>query len=132
MSDPLDVSGSWRGIFNYPQALPPNSFEAELREAGGIVTGETREVGDGEDEGETILHAYLDGRRSGTGISFVKRYDLLRRAANPVHYDGTLSPEGDEITGRWTIAGNWSGTFLMVRSSRRAEEAVREGAETAR
>lgn len=132
MTDPLDVSGSWHGIFNYPRSLPSNSFEAELREADGIVTGETREAGDGNDHGEAVLHAYLDGRRSGLGIAFAKRYDLLHRAANPVHYEGTLSPDGDEITGRWIIPDSWSGTFLMVRSSRGTEAIVREAAETVR
>jgi hypothetical protein len=129
VSDPLDLSGSWHGLFNYPRGMPPTSFEAELREVGGTITGETREASDSAEDEAAILHAYVEGHRSGLQVDFIKRYDLMRRAGKPVSYSGTLSPDGDEITGRWNLPGDWSGTFLMVRSSRRAAEVEREVAD---
>ena len=129
MTDPLDVTGAWEGIFNYPRGLPPGGFRAELRDASGAITGETEERGDADQAGLT-LHALIVGTRSGTAVAFTKRYDALARAADPVHYEGTLSPDGDEITGRWTIPGSWSGSFIMVRAARRAAPAAVEVAET--
>ena len=80
MSDPLDVTGSWEGIFNYPRTMPASGFRCELREHGGVVTGETQERGDaGAERGQTLL-ALLDGRRDGHALRFVKRYDDPARA----------------------------------------------------
>ena len=49
-------------------------------------------------------------------VRWVKIYDDLNRA--PPRYEGRIQPGGDEIEGEWTIPGNWSGTFLMVRGPR--------------
>lgn len=116
------MTGRWDGIFNYPHDLPPNGFTATLIEQGGAITGETEEVGDTDPgEGET-LHALIDGTRIGSAVNFTKHYDRVDRAPFPVRYDGTLSPEGDEIAGEWTIPGIWSGTFIMVRQIGAVEE----------
>lgn len=32
-----------------------------------------------------------------------------------VAYEGIVTNDGDEITGRWDIPGEWSGTFIMTR-----------------
>ncbi len=129
MSDPLDMTGAWEGIYNYPRGLPPSGFRAELRDAAGAITGETEERGDADQAGLT-LHALIVGTRSDTAVVFTKRYDALARAAHPVRYEGTLSPDGDEVTGRWTIPGSWSGSFIMVRAARRATPVAIEAAET--
>ncbi|AXJ95250.1 MULTISPECIES: hypothetical protein [unclassified Sphingomonas] len=132
MSDPLDVSGAWDGIFSYPRGLPPNGFACELREHGGRIDGETHERAEvGADRGTTIF-ALIEGMRQGHAVRFTKRYDDPRRAAHPVLYDGTLSADGDEIAGRWEIAGQWSGGFIMVRQQRRGAAAERKIAETVR
>ncbi len=34
-----------------------------------------------------------------------------------VQYTGEVNEDGIEIEGRWTVRSNWSGTFLMIRSS---------------
>ena len=130
--DPLDVSGSWDGIFNYPRGVPSNAFRAELVEHAGAISGETHERSDAHhDRGATVV-ALLDGRRSGTDISFTKRYDDLVRAGHPVSYTGALSSEGDEITGTWNIPGEWSGTFIMVRQTRAGSAAKQQVEETVR
>jgi hypothetical protein len=40
-----------------------------------------------------------------------------------------MAAGGDEIEGRWTIPGAWSGTFLMVRASRQSEAIERQASE---
>lgn len=128
----LNVTGEWTGIFNYPDPHPPTGFEAVLREVAGAITGETRECSDSAEDADPVQCALIDGMRSGHSVTFTKYYDEMHRAQNPVRYDGTLSDEGDEITGRWSIAGHWSGTFMMVRASGRADVVEREAEEELR
>jgi hypothetical protein len=127
----LDVSGLWDGIFNYPRLMPPNAFQAELRDTGGAISGETSERSDWNRKPNAILIALIEGRRIGQAISFTKFYDDVIRL-KPVHYEGTLSGDGNEITGTWSIPDSWSGTFIMVRRAaaglaeeRRIAEVVR-------
>ena len=130
MTDPLDVTGTWTGIYSYPRALPANGFLAVLRETGGAVTGETTERSPSAhpDYGGGEARAFLDGRREGTAVHFVKHYDAAHRVGTPVLYQGTLAPDGDEITGRWEVPGQWGGSFIMTREARRgAEEERRVG-----
>ncbi|MGR6330748.1 hypothetical protein ACU5AX_16930 [Sphingomonas sp. XXL09] len=132
MADPLDVTGSWDGIFSYPRAMPPNGFRCELREHAGRISGETQERRDtGPDRGTTI-RALLDGVRQGRSVRFTKRYDSPDLAYYAVVYDGALAADGDEISGRWDIAGHWSGSFIMVRQQRRGVAAKRTVAEEVR
>jgi hypothetical protein len=111
-----DLSGHWLGMFNYPAEFPPNNFEAELRDAGGIVTGLITQPREVFDFPGPPRQAVIDGHRTGGQLSFVKLYDDLDR--DTVHYSGTIQPGGDEIEGIWTIPGDWSGTFMMVRARR--------------
>jgi len=118
----FDLSGEWRGIFNYPSMFPPNEFRASLRDSAGLLSGlisQPREVFDtpGPDR-----QAVIDGSRDGASVRFVKIYDDLDRPTP--HYEGTVQPGGNEIEGTWTIPGDWSGTFLMIRSAdaKQAEE----------
>ena len=123
-----DLSGKWSGIYNYPSLFPANSFEAELRDEGGIVTGiitQPREYFEGPGPPQ---QAVIEGRRDGGIVSFVKFYDDLNRPTP--HYRGTVRPGGDEIEGQWTIEGHWSGTFLMIRGSRAGEAIERRISET--
>jgi len=123
----FDLSGDWRGIFNYPSMCPPNEFRAALRDSAGVLSGlisQSREVFDhpGPDR-----QALIEGSRDGASVRFVKIYDDLDRPTP--HYEGTVQPGGDEIEGTWTIPGDWSGTFLMVRQSRAAAKAERKVSE---
>jgi len=126
--DTLNLTGFWKGVFSYPHSLPPNQFDAELREHAGLITGETSEHGR---TGQT-LHGMIEGQRHGFEVGFSKLYDAMRRATTPVHYSGILSGDGTEISGTWTIPGSWSGTFLMVRAKPKAIAVERKVAETVR
>jgi len=116
-----DLSGQWSGIYNYPSLFPPNTFEATLRDEGGLITGEIVQPGEHFEPPGTVQHAVIEGRSEGGTLRFVKFYDDLARPTP--HYHGRIQPGGDEIEGEWTIPGDWSGTFLMIRGGR-AEEAV--------
>ena len=123
------MTGRWEGIFNYPRSLPPNGFTATFAEQAGIITGETVEASDRDADQGAALPARIDGERIGSAVRFTKCYDDRVRA-HPVHYAGTLSPEGDEIVGEWTIPGVWSGSFIMVRQPGRVAGVAEEvGAE---
>ena len=126
MSD-ADLSGRWRGIYNYPAHFPPNRFEATIRDSGGLITGEITQPGEIFEPPGTVQHAVIEGRREGGTVSFVKFYDDLARPTP--HYRGTIQPGGDEIEGEWTIPGDWSGTFLMIRGAKATEGAARRVSE---
>lgn len=116
MSDSdLDLSGRWSGIYNYPAHYPPNSFEATIRDSGGVITGEISQPGEFFEPPGTCQYAVIEGSREGSTLRFVKIYDDLSRPTP--HYHGVVKPGGDEIEGEWTIPGDWSGTFLMIRGS---------------
>ena len=117
-----DLSGDWIGNYSYPGELEPVPFEATLVESNGHLTGETKEPGHMLDMGE-IAHALLHGSRTGAQVSFTKVYDSIEH--DPILYDGTVDDTGAEIHGRWTIVGEWSGSFLMRRAIA-AEEEVEE------
>lgn len=127
-----DLSGRWHGFYNMPNDAAPTPFEAELRDIGGLLSGTISEDGDTFDCLGQTLHAVLDGRRDGDSVSFTKRYDYLPRADYSIHYEGVLTPDGNEIEGRWMIPGIWSGTFLMVRHTGAAATAERKVSEEVR
>ena len=123
-----DLTGEWSGIYNYPAHYPPNSFEASIRDSGGVITGVIRQPGEFFEPAGIIQHAVIEGSREGSAVRFVKMYDDLSRPTP--HYSGTIQPGGDEIEGEWTIPGDWSGTFLMVRGGKaKAEEELEVGEE---
>ena len=113
-----DLSGQWTGIYNYPSLYPPNQFEATIRDSGGIVAGMISQPGEFFEPAGTVQHAVIEGSHNRSTLSFVKIYDDLARPTP--HYQGIIQPGGDEIEGEWTISGDWSGTFLMVRGARAA------------
>jgi len=118
-----DLSGDWIGNYSYPGQLEPVPFLAALFESNGQLTGETTEPGQTIEMGETA-HALLHGSRMGAQVRFTKVYDTIEE--DPVLYEGTVDEAGTEIHGRWTIVGEWSGSFLMRRSAAAEEEVEAE------
>jgi hypothetical protein len=127
-----DLSGRWDGIFNYPRGPGSNHFVAILRDSGGILVGETTEQSDASGDRGATLIAWIEGRHDGGKVSFVKSYDEPTRGHYAVSYQGSVSPDGNEINGIWDIPGIWSGTFIMVRPAGKAIVAEQEIAEPVR
>lgn len=125
-SNEQDLTGVWRGLYAYLGGASV-SFVATLIENGSLISGSTEEPGSGAGSPAATLYATLLGRHDAASISFTKTYegggasDLV-----PIAYEGTVSGDGTEIEGRWTIGPAWSGRFLMIRSSGKAEEVERE------
>lgn len=123
-----NLTGVWHGQFDYPVAHPAGPFTATLLELGAHLSGSVHEPDDGTDAAPGgTLFALIEGRRSGSRVSFVKTYDGSGGRSHSVRYEGVLSPDGSEIEGRWTISAGWSGKFLMIRPLGR-EQTVEEKA----
>ena len=115
--EPLDLSGVWHGQFSYAHGQQPASFVASLNERDGLFDGDTEEVGAvGEAAGRTLT-ATLQGRRTGLRLTFLKLYDGAFDGYDAVQYEGEVSDDGSEILGRWSIVGDASGDFMMIRAS---------------
>jgi hypothetical protein len=119
------LTGIWHGLYSYPVPRAAVSFVATLIETASAVSGTTHErcaIGASPDE---ILYANLLGRRQDSAVAFVKTYEGGNPHYGTVAYEGTLSVDGTEIEGRWTVPGSWSGKFLMIRSAGKAEAVAR-------
>jgi hypothetical protein len=130
MSEGHDISGDWTGIFNYPRDQAPVTFTASLQENGGWITGSVEETSARELGPPRPLGASIQGRRVGAAVTWLKLYDEASPVHDAVSYEGEVSPDGEEIGGRWSIPDSWSGTFLMVRQPGKA--AAREKRKSAR
>jgi hypothetical protein len=108
-----DLSGEWRGIFNYPaSAGPATEFVAALHDRGGVLGGSVEEP----NRYGGQIRATVDGRRNGAAVTFLKLYESDGGGGyDTVSYLGEVDPEGHEIAGRWAIAGFGEGSFIMVR-----------------
>jgi len=112
------LTGVWNGLYMYPLALAPGAFTATLLDFGAVLSGTIHEpdVHGVTDAG--LLYAEVSGRRAGARVEFAKTYDGAGDWTHTVHYRGDLSSDGQEIEGTWTIPGDWSGRFLMIRAGR--------------
>ena len=120
MSEDLDLSGEWTGVYNYPFALPPVPFDAVIHDQSGRISGTTSEIGGTPFSLARRLDAVIDGTRTGASVIFLKMYDQADGEYDVVQYSGTVDSEGDEIGGHWQVRG-MTGTFLMVRRPRASE-----------
>ena len=130
MTDPdgsiaQNLTGVWHGLYSYPIARAPVSFVATLIESASAVSGTTHEPCAFGGSPNEVLYATLLGSREDRAVAFVKTYDGANPHYRTVTYEGTLSPDGTEIEGRWIVPGNWSGKFLMIRSAGKAETVSR-------
>ncbi len=115
----VSLSGAWSGVYNYPRAAPPVPFTAILTQDGVWIVGATEEVGGSGAARGVAISATLQGRRDGANVKWLKLYDRAPGSYNEVAYEGKVNEDATEISGRWSIPGNWSGTFLMIRSPAR-------------
>ena len=95
-----DISGMWLGT--YWQRSNPTRFDVTFAQGGNSLSGR---VMDDSALGEANLSGTIAGRR----ITFVKRY--LASSQAPIEYSGTVSEDGNFMSGEWRIAGfdrgNW-------------------------
>ena len=110
-----NLTGVWDGIYSYPSRYGPVSFVAILIESGSCLSGSTHEPFVRGPSG--TLYATLLGSRKGSVVSFAKTCEGGSPYDHAIAYEGTLSADETEIEGRWSIPGDWSGQFLMVRST---------------
>jgi hypothetical protein len=128
-SDALDLTGVWNGLYSYPRAIEPVSFLTTLVETDSWLAGFIEEIASiGTMRGQTIA-ATVQGRRAGHAVTFLKTYDDLPQGYDTVHYAGDVNHNGSEIEGRWSIPGNWSGRFLMIRAGETEIALARDVAE---
>lgn len=109
-----NLSGVWIGIFNYPEDLPATSFRATLTDSGGRLSGTIEEIDAVVVVGRHLTSA-VDGTRTGRSVQFTKFYAPVRDGYDAVVYQGTVSADGDEVTGTWQVPGAWGGSFIMTR-----------------
>jgi hypothetical protein len=119
---PPNLSGLWLGSFAYPGGEGPTTpFLASLTDDEGALRGtivEPNTIGRSSDQ----LEAVLSGSRSGGSVDFTKLYDGESDAAHAVDYVGRLSPDGNSITGVWSL-GAMDGSFEMYREAVWEEQA---------
>src|ERR1700759_2309355 len=117
MTNPL--TGVWDGTYTQP-GVGIVTFLATLIETGGALGGSVAEPCMMPSCPVSTHNASIAGHRSGSAVSFVKRYEPPGYGYDTVTYEGTVNAEATEIDGRWRLPGA-SGTFLMVRSAVPAE-----------
>ncbi len=116
------LSGVWEGLFSYPRKFQPTPFTAVLLEFGSAISGAVHELCNNGPSTGTVLNAMITGTRLGSEVQFVKQYEAGQRGhGRPINYEGALNADATEIEGQWAIPGNWSGKFLMIRTSRPPE-----------
>lgn len=119
------LTGVWHGLYSYPAALEPVYFVATLLDAGSSLHGSTHEAAIGRTGAPLTVTASVAGECEGGSVRFLKTYDGAGGWRHAVAYAGALSACGAEIEGRWSIPGDWSGRFLMLRSAGATESVVR-------
>ncbi len=121
-----NLTGVWDGSYVQPGA-DMNTFLATLIESGGALGGSVSEPCWMPACPVSMHNASIAGHRSGSAVSFVKRYQPPGYGYDTVHYEGAVNAEATEIHGRWSIPGTRdSGAFLMVRAGRTAQASVNE------
>ena len=116
MAEPsLNLSGVWHGRYFYPVGRAPVAFIATLTEIDSWLTGTVEETGTAGEARGIAMAASIQGRRTGRAVTWLKLYDGRFRRYDSVRYEGEINNDATEISGRWSIPGNWSGTFIMIR-----------------
>lgn len=120
----IDLTGVWDGTFMQP-GVGLITFTASLVETGGALAGRVTEPCMMPVCPISTHNAAIAGHRTGSAVTFVKRYEPPGFGYASVTYDGAVNAEATEIDGRWHLPGA-SGQFLMIRASRTAEAITTE------
>jgi hypothetical protein len=120
-----NLTGVWHGLYSYPSHPQPVYFVATVISHGGGFSGSTHEAIVGQQAAPLTAFAAIDGILDGHDVAFKKTYDGSNGWNHSVLYEGTLSSDANEIDGQWSLPGNWSGRFLMIRGTGTTEESAR-------
>ena len=113
----MKISGFWTGEYTYSQLNDgPILFHVEIQQVATLVEGTTTEQNTFDELAGQILIAELFGKVSGNDISFTKTYSNSPMGKDKVLYSGTVSEDGNTITGQWKIFSFWNGTFRMTKA----------------
>jgi len=132
----IDLTGRWTGIYFYPvddrynanDNLPATPFTADLTEAAGQITGATLETAVGGGIGRQIA-GVVEGLHAGDELTFTKYPD---NSDHVIRYTGSVSADGDSISGVWSIPDSWSGAFRMQRKPAPVTASLETGASVPR
>lgn len=122
MTGRINLTGRWTGVYFYPadptlnanDNMPATPFTATLIDAGGVVTGTTLEPDTLGGRGAPDIPAILDGSHDGAVLTFTK-FPEGGGHDDPILYVGVITPDGNSLTGDWSIPGAWAGSFRMQR-----------------
>src|SRR5690242_7894590 len=99
MTDSL--TGVWNGTY-VQRGIGMVTFLATLIESGGALGGNVTEPCAMPGCPLGTHGASITGHRSGSAVSFVKRYGPNGCGCDTVFYEGLVNAEATEIDGRWT------------------------------
>lgn len=100
-----DITGTWLGT--YWQNGDPTRFEATFVQGGNTLSGRIL-------DDSMLGEAQVTGELVGRSIQFTKQY--LTSSAQPIRYSGTLSEDGNSMSGKWTIDKRHSGSWEAHRN----------------
>ncbi len=111
----LSIAGEWQGTFAYPEGAGPTTpFVAVIEQTGRGLSGTIIEPNT-MTPGYRSIEAVLSGLRDRSLIDFTKTYPGGEWGyENPVDYVGSLSSDGLQILGTWSLL-DLTGTFEMHR-----------------
>jgi len=114
-----DLSGLWEGQYKYRTGWQsPVSFDADLKDSGGRLSGLISEPNSFDAEAGPLLTSVVSGQAGTADVSFTKTYVGEGRAQHSIIYEGKISDNATRISGRWKIKGqDFSGMFEMTRLS---------------
>ena len=109
----MNLSGAWTGFIDDDARSFP--FSLTLTDTDGVLTGMTEELNVwGRGTGE-LVYGQVHGHRDGPTVNFRKVYELEGEEDRPVIHIGFISEDGWRIEGRWIVAGDRSGRFMLDR-----------------
>lgn len=75
-----------------------------------------------------VVTADIEGVRTGSSVSFTKFMNGSGGMNHAIRYEGALDADFNRIEGKWSIPGDWSGTFFMTRDDLGADAEAEETA----
>lgn len=107
-----DLASAWTGYYHYNDGRQPVPFRMTLRFNGNSFRGRVTEPATF-GTGASMLSADVTGTITDGKVVFTKTYDGTGGQTHPVQYYGTLSPDGQKMSGGWLIE-TMSGTFVAT------------------